>query len=223
MNQNNTEKLVTHPKEYPLNLMTDFYKICEHTSSDTLYCMNEDQVMGLNAVLSTLDDRRRSIMILHYKHGKTYKDIAEKFNLSTERIRQLRDKAFRIINKPYNYALIKNGYIHTMNTFITVNAHYGINGNKPLTPDDSILELPFNNLRLSVRCLNALTRRNPCLKTIKDLIDLKPEDILRIRNLGIKSIKEINYELESLGIYNTAWSTIVGKDTFDELKKSLNE
>lgn len=213
MNQINTKKkienLATNLKEYPLNLMQDFYKVCEKTPEDTLYVMNEDQITGLNAVLGTLEEREREMILLHYKHSKKWDDIAKEFNVTRHRVYQIKNNVFHKINHQCNYALIKNGYYHSLLTFIAVNSHYGANPtNTTLKPDDSILESSISSLGLSVRAINSLTRHNTVNMTIKELISMSINDISRVRNLGAKTVIEISDKLESLNINDSAWNAL---------------
>lgn len=203
------ENLVTNLKEYPLNLMQDFYKVCEKTPEDTLYVMNEDQITGLNAVLGTLEEREREMILLHYKHSKKWEDIAKEFNVTRHRVYQIKNNVFRKMNHQCNYTLIKNGYYHSLLTFITMNSHYGINPtNATLKPDDSILESPISSLGLSARAINSLIRYNTYNMTIKELISMNVNDIRRVRNLGAKTIIEIGDKLESLNINDSAWNAL---------------
>ncbi len=63
-----------------------------------------------------------------------------------------------------------------------------------LSPDDVVLE----ELHLPTRTINAL--RKAGIKTLGDLADRSEDDLLRIRNLGEKSIREIFALLEKEGL-----------------------
>ncbi len=64
--------------------------------------------------------------------------------------------------------------------------------------EDNLLSLPVKELELSVRSENCLLRAG--IKTVGDLIQKTPEDLLKIRNLGKKSLKEIEMKLQKLGL-----------------------
>lgn len=56
----------------------------------------------------------------------------------------------------------------------------------------------IEELDLSVRSYNCLKRA--CINTVGDLTQMTEEDLVRVRNLGRKSIKEIKEKLESRGL-----------------------
>ncbi len=67
--------------------------------------------------------------------------------------------------------------------------------------DDSrgkILEMTIEELDLSVRSFNCLKRAG--INTVEDLTNRTEEDMMRVRNLGRKSLEEVIAKLESLGL-----------------------
>ena len=56
----------------------------------------------------------------------------------------------------------------------------------------------ISKLNLSVRVFNCLTRAG--INTIRDILDMSSEDILKIRNMGRKQIDELIYRLCELGL-----------------------
>jgi len=63
---------------------------------------------------------------------------------------------------------------------------------------DRLLELPIEELDLSVRSYNCLKRAG--INTIEDLVRKTEEDMLKIRNLGKKSLAEIKEKLGNFGL-----------------------
>lgn len=61
-----------------------------------------------------------------------------------------------------------------------------------------VLEMPIEELDLSVRSHNCLKRAN--INTVEDLVKKSRNDMLKVRNLGLKSIDEVVAKLESLGL-----------------------
>jgi len=61
-----------------------------------------------------------------------------------------------------------------------------------------VLEMPIEEMDLSVRSYNCLKRAN--INTIDDLIKKSKNDMLKVRNLGLKSIEEVVAKLEALGL-----------------------
>ena len=60
------------------------------------------------------------------------------------------------------------------------------------------LETPIEDLDFSVRTFNCLKRAN--IKTLKDLVDKKQSDFMKIRNLGKKSLKEVLDKIKDMGL-----------------------
>ena len=62
---------------------------------------------------------------------------------------------------------------------------------------EKILEMTIEDLDLSVRSFNCLKRAG--INTVEDLINKSEEDMMKVRNLGRKSLEEVVQKLESLG------------------------
>ena len=58
------------------------------------------------AVLSSLPDRERGVIILHHLNGVTYKDAGKRLGISAERIRQLCAKGLRLLRYPQRSRLL---------------------------------------------------------------------------------------------------------------------
>ena len=61
-----------------------------------------------------------------------------------------------------------------------------------------LMELPIEEMDLSVRSYNCLKRAG--INTVEDLIKKSRGDMLKVKNLGIKSIEEVIAKLESYGL-----------------------
>lgn len=66
--------------------------------------------------------------------------------------------------------------------------------------DDSskVLDMTIEDLDLSVRSFNCLKRAN--INTVADLADKTEDDMMKVRNLGRKSLEEVKKKLEELGL-----------------------
>lgn len=60
------------------------------------------------------------------------------------------------------------------------------------------LEMPIEDMDLSVRSYNCLKRAN--INTVDDLVKKSKNDMLKVRNLGLKSIEEVIAKLEDYGL-----------------------
>ncbi len=63
---------------------------------------------------------------------------------------------------------------------------------------DKILEMTIEELDLSVRSFNCLKRAN--INTVEDLISKTGEDMMKVRNLGRKSLEEVQNKLAMMGL-----------------------
>ena len=62
---------------------------------------------------------------------------------------------------------------------------------------EKVLEMTIEELDLSVRSFNCLKRAQ--INTVEDLINRTEEDMMKVRNLGRKSLDEVGAKLNSLG------------------------
>ena len=63
---------------------------------------------------------------------------------------------------------------------------------------EKVLEMPIEELELSVRSYNCLKRAG--ISTVEDLANKTEEDMMKVRNLGKKSLDEVINKLHSLGL-----------------------
>ncbi len=69
---------------------------------------------------------------------------------------------------------------------------------RPEVKKEKVLEMTIEELDLSVRSFNCLKRAG--IDTVEDLIDRTEEDMMKVRNLGRKSLEEVIQKLNSLGL-----------------------
>ena len=63
---------------------------------------------------------------------------------------------------------------------------------------EKVLEMSIEDLELSVRSFNCLKRAN--ISTVEDLTNKSESDMMKVRNLGKKSLDEVTNKLHSLGL-----------------------
>ena len=68
----------------------------------------------------------------------------------------------------------------------------------PSAQRDKVLELTIEELDLSVRSFNCLKRAN--INTVEDLISKTEDDMMKVRNLGRKSLEEVINKLAMMGL-----------------------
>ena len=68
------------------------------------------------------------------------------------------------------------------------------------SPDirDKVLEMTIEELDLSVRSFNCLKRAN--INTVEDLISKTEDEMMKVRNLGRKSLEEVMHKLAMMGL-----------------------
>ena len=63
---------------------------------------------------------------------------------------------------------------------------------------EKVLEMAVEELDLSVRSFNCLKRAN--INTVEELTEKTEEDMMKVRNLGKKSLEEVQNKLAELGL-----------------------
>ena len=66
------------------------------------------------------------------------------------------------------------------------------------TQRDKVLEMTIEELDLSVRSFNCLKRAN--INTVEDLIGKTQDEMIKVRNLGRKSLEEVEHKLAQMGL-----------------------
>ena len=66
------------------------------------------------------------------------------------------------------------------------------------SPKEKVLEMTIEDLDLSVRSFNCLKRAG--IDTVSDLVSRSEKEMIKVRNLGKKSLEEVTQKLQSLGL-----------------------
>lgn len=66
------------------------------------------------------------------------------------------------------------------------------------TVKERVLEMTIEELDMSVRSFNCLKRAG--IDTVEDLINRTEDEMMKVRNLGKKSLEEVIEKLHSLGL-----------------------
>ncbi|ABW18083.1 DNA-directed RNA polymerase subunit alpha [Alkaliphilus oremlandii] len=88
-----------------------------------------------------------------------------------------------------------------LNLFITLTDHVNdveIMVQKEEDKKEKVLEMTIEELDLSVRSYNCLKRAG--INTVDELAQKSEEDMMKVRNLGRKSLEEVQKKLEELGL-----------------------
>ena len=70
---------------------------------------------------------------------------------------------------------------------------------KSADPQSTVLDMTIEELDLSVRSFNCLKRAN--INTVADLISKTEDEMMKVRNLGRKSLEEVIGKLEAMGLH----------------------
>ncbi|MBQ3331335.1 MAG: DNA-directed RNA polymerase subunit alpha [Ruminococcus sp.] len=105
-----------------------------------------------------------------------------------------------VINAQEAVSLAAKVLTEHLNLFVNLSDR-GYNTEIMVEKDDKgkekVLEMTIEELDLSVRSFNCLKRAG--INTVEDLISKSEEDMMKVRNLGRKSLEEVVFKLDSLG------------------------
>lgn len=192
---------------YPYNLMVALTE----NESDGMNVLDDDRIAGLEYALSTLTERQRTVCKMRFEDEMTYEQIAKRFGLTRERIRQVLAKAIRTLRHPSRFKYIQHGVeIASGKLKAQMQARQAeelerlMDVERRRSEVRNILDRPVEALGLSVRAFNCLWRDE--IKTVEQLMTLEVDDIKRMRCAGRKTLAEIlgaqeqiKRELEEVG------------------------
>ena len=70
---------------------------------------------------------------------------------------------------------------------------------KEVEEPNNLLKMTIEELDLSVRSFNCLKRAN--INTVEDLVSKTQDEMIKVRNLGRKSLEEVEHKLNQLGLH----------------------
>lgn len=212
-------------EEYPLNLLLSVKNdsVWETTLPETI---TADIIAGTQYALSKLDEREQGVVYLRYQERKSFAEIGRHFGISVERVRQINTKLLRKLRYPSVWEFMLYGLEGNFKRRAAAeydrgyNIGYGEGYEKGV--DDApkgitkagftinIKQIPIENLDVSVRAFNCLRRVG--YEKVGDLVELTSEQIVQIKNLGVKPASEIAQKLYNLGVVHTAWDVYLPSD-----------
>lgn len=196
---------------YPNNLIADINNISASKEEFTT-----DVERGIEVAILTLTNREAEVIKQRYKENKTLKAIADYYEVTEERVRQILNKALRKLRHPNVIKYIElglEGYINSQYTKGYSDGYIkGLNdaksGDKATQKSDMFFQNNLESVELSVRAYNCLKQAG--VNTIGDLLEFDDiESIYNIRNLGKKSAVEIARKLSDFGIKGTVWEKLI--------------
>lgn len=204
-------------KVYPYNLIPI---ITDEDSTDAGE-ENEEQMRyyspGIieDVMHKALTEREDKVLQMRYEWGMTLKEVGVEIGITQERVRQIEAKAFRKLHyRTYHYELEcvpKNELIEAQAQVENYKAQADylkseLDRIRSITPgqkeeseeNQSVMGTSVDTLDLSVRAYNCCYRAG--IKTLGDLSMKTYNDMLKIRNMGRKSLQEIETKMAEYGI-----------------------
>jgi RNA polymerase sigma factor (sigma-70 family) len=166
---------------------------------------------NLKLVFETLQEREVRIFSWYYVDGLTLEAIGLRENITRERVRQIVNKTVRKIRYKERLKMLRYGkeYLELCDDIGKLNAQLmqvklqlieKITNPETIeiSNDEVISYFTIESLDLSVRSFNCLKRVG--INTLGELMNQTIEDLLKIRNMGRKSLREIITKLEEKGL-----------------------
>lgn len=193
------------PNVYPGNLLED---IAKKTNGELLTDFPDDLQLSIEYAVSLLTEREAGVLKLRYQKGLRLDDIGRVYGVSRERIRQILYKALRQLKHPSKWRFIKYGISMAIKAAEDKARAEGYQSGYRKGLHDaecdrklgSLGDVSLEDLDLSVRSFNCLYRAG--VRTGSDIVGMGFENLIRVRNLGMKSYGEIIKKLDALG-YDT--------------------
>ena len=205
-------------KEYPLNIISliedRLPQSVINKGYDVDYFYNNFE-SNLQYILNHFKytDNEKLTLKLRFEEYQTLEAVGNQIGVTRERVRQIETKAIRKLLHPTRIKIFlygpdvikaeedieilraklaneKNKLVEEMIS-IQKNGLSSTDAEKFKNSNDYILNIPIVKLNLSVRSTNCLVKELGYNAKVSDLLMLSPDDILKIRNIGRKSYKEI--------------------------------
>ena len=181
--------------------------------------LSADHMAGIHYVLSLLDDRERGILLQRYEDGKLRSEIAEYYDISPERVRQIESKACKKLQRFSNWCFIQYGVAGYLRKVSTSEYNRGYSVGYGLGYTDGVKDGktgvsqsfgPDEVMNKPIEALDLPTRAHSCLvslgcKRIADVVRIPGAKIATTPHLGKISANDIARALKRAGVGITAW------------------
>lgn len=161
----------------------------------------------------TISKEEKNVLDKRFKEMKTFREIGESLNTSGEWARLLIKKAcFKLqCRKKYflygQYSYPEQKAKEQFNIYLEKNkdkweyesAKKFVEEYEKNHPEIQILKMLVEELDISIRTFHCLKKSG--INTIEQLCNLKESDLMKIKSLGKKGVKEIIKELKKLGMH----------------------
>lgn len=177
-------------KQYPENLLC---AIIGERNIEAIGFNSDMSIVGerLEKMLDTLLPREKEILHIRWKNRFSFQTVAEMYNLTKERIRQIENKALRKLRHPTRWAFIKDGIDIKAEKIKALELAKAKKEQK--IQDFQFEKIEIEHLDFSVRAFNCLSRAG--YRTLKDLLLATDEDLRNIRNAGPHTVNEVKNKI----------------------------
>lgn len=172
--------------KWPLNMFADidreYFRGCIFfNETPEKFDENWDEVS------QTITEREKLFVEEHYKNNRRYQEIATRYNLSRERVRQILNKAIRKLRHKSRITVLIGKKQKTVE-----NADEYVQEKVGILDED----IAFCEPDLSVRAFNALKRNG--INTKRELALLTKDQVMDMRNVGKVTCEEIVKHIEKI-------------------------
>ena len=181
---------------------------CEVTAAD-IKGDNEVEILNPELHIATLGEGAKLNMEITIDKGRGYAPVLKvNYTVDNTRVGQITDYdkltldvwTNGVINAEEAVSLAAKVLTEHLNLFVNLSdkaSSAEVMVEKDDKGKEKILEMTIEDLDLSVRSFNCLKRAG--INTVEDLINKSEEDMMKVRNLGRKSLEEVVQKLNSLG------------------------
>jgi DNA-directed RNA polymerase subunit alpha len=199
---------------------------CTVTGADII-CPPDVEVISKDLVIATLDDNAKLNMDIYIDRGRGYVSAEDNksdnvpigvlpvdsiytpvekvsYHVENTRVGQKTDYDKLVlevwtngsINPQEGISLAAKVLVEHLNLFIDLTEH--VSNVEIMVQKEKVLEMTIEELDLSVRSYNCLKRAG--INTVEELANKSEDDMMKVRNLGKKSLEEVIQKLEELGL-----------------------
>lgn len=190
----------------PLDIEKDYKKIWPYNLTYEMFVgiKHINIPVFTQIIKEELKEKEADVIFCYYRDGMTLDDIAGKYSVTRERIRQIKAHAVRKLRNPKRakrYILYSYDDVAELQNKLSALQKIVLGEDAATTEAE---EPTIDALKLSVRSYNCLSRYAR-LKFkqkelyISQLTDMTAEEVANIRNLGKRSFMEILYALKEYG------------------------
>ncbi len=170
---------------FPYNLITEIGTVA--------LPLSDDQIAGLRHSITLLKDREQEILKMRFEDGATFAEIGKHIGISGSRASQIAAKAIRKLQHPNRSVFFRNGLEATWEL------RKSLSDGDPLP--EHLRSLRVADMDMSARVANSLNRHGlDTFGQVYDMLLLRTEELMRIKNLGAGSMLELLNKMKEYGI-----------------------